>query len=98
MLDELIIRTNHHFGTIDPKNLSKIIDIQVVYGRWHPVTFGELDLKNGLININLNAPVPPEEILIHELGHYLIHFFGILLDRKQEEKLVDEWVNFLKNC
>lgn len=56
-------------GTRDVYGIAAAERIAVVFGRWHPVTYGEFDRSRREIVVNRNAPVSAERIIAHELGH-----------------------------
>lgn len=67
--------------------------LRVVYEKWFPVTIGEFDWKNKTICVNLNANVPVEKIIAHELGHFFARELN--LSRTEEENFCDEFANGL---
>ena len=93
---ELALKIIEKYDTADVFTIAKQAKITVIYENWQPVTYGEFDKKNLSIHINLNAPIEKERILAHELGHYFIHQLGFDLNKKEEEKLVQDFVNFIQ--
>jgi Zn-dependent peptidase ImmA (M78 family) len=72
--------------------LAQQAGVSVVYGRWYPTTFGEFDKKTKIISINLNALMPTEQVVLHELGHYFLDLWSVHLTKKEEENVVDGFV------
>ena len=83
------------YNTTNVFAIAKQAGIDVIYEKWQPVTYGEFDRKNKTICINLNAPLSIERILAHELGHFFIHQMDIKLDKKDEERVVEGFANFM---
>lgn len=67
--------------------------LRVVYEKWFPVTIGEFDRKNKTICVNLNANVPVEKIIAHELGHFFAQ--DLNLKKSEEEKLCEDFAKSL---
>lgn len=88
ILAQKVIKIYH---TNDILLLVERAGIRVVCERWTPVTYGEFDRKNKTISINLRAPIPPSEILAHELGHYFAHEEYPHLERMLHEKVAEEF-------
>lgn len=88
---ELAQKIINKFGTKELTLLIKRADINVIYERWQPVTFGEFDRKKNLITINLNTPFPLYEVLAHELGHYFAESEVPNLRKEFHEKIAREF-------
>lgn len=74
-----------------PSDLAKQAGCPIVFEKWHPVTYGEFDKKKRTIYINLSAPIPFEEIIAHELGHFFIQKYGYVMSRLAEEKMAKDF-------
>ena len=93
---ELALIIMEKYGTSDVFSIAKQADIKVIYEHWQPVTYGEFDKKDHSIHINLNAPIEKERILTHELGHYFIWQMRLFLSKNEEEKIVQDFANFIE--
>jgi Zn-dependent peptidase ImmA (M78 family) len=80
------------YGTTNIFEWAAKANVVICYERWYPISYGEFDKKSKKIYINLNAPIPIEAILLHELGHFFIHQAGIQTSRLTEEKIVQAFV------
>ena len=83
------------YGTTDPFLLTKLAGIKVDYARWHPVSWGEYDSHSRGICLNLNAPIPLEQVLAHELGHYFVQQLLGKSNKKEEELLASDFATGL---
>ncbi len=81
------------FNTRDVFEIAEKAGVRVVYESWFPATIGEFDRKNKRICVNLNAIVPVEKIIAHELGHFFAH--GLNLKKSEEEKFCDDFAKSL---
>lgn len=88
LLAEKIIQ---EYGNIRPTDLAQKAGCTLVFERWYPATYGEFHVKTQQIVINLNAPIPLEEVIAHELGHFFIQKYGLSMSRAAEETLVNEF-------
>ena len=93
---ELALTIIEKYGTSDVFSIAKQAHIKVIYEHWQPVTYGEFDKKDLSIHINLNAPMGKERILAHELGHYFVYQVRFNFSKKEEEKIVDDFANFIQ--
>jgi Zn-dependent peptidase ImmA (M78 family) len=80
------------YQTTNVFELAAKANLVICYEKWYPISYGEFDTKTKKIYINLNAPIPIEAILLHELGHFFVHQAGIQVSRSAEEKMVQEFV------
>ena len=81
------------FNTRDVFEIAEKAGVRVVYESWFPVTIGEFDRKNKRICVNLNANVPVEKIIAHELGHLFAQ--DLNLKKSEEEKFCDDFAKSL---
>jgi Zn-dependent peptidase ImmA (M78 family) len=93
---ELAKKTIHQFGTTDILELVQKTGATILYAHWHPTTMGEFHKKTKTIYINLNTPLEKTHIIAHELGHYLIDYFGLKMSKVDEEKVVNDFVKTLQ--
>ena len=93
---ELAQKVIEKYGTFNVFSIAQQAHIKVIYEHWQMVTYGEFDKKDLSIHINLNAPIDKERILVHELGHYFIHQFGVDLNKIEEEKMVQDFTDFMQ--
>lgn len=91
-LTQLVVE---QYSTMDPFLLAELAGIKVDYARWHPISWGEYDSRSRSICLNLNAPIPLEQILAHELGHYFVQQFLGKNNRKEEELLASDFATGL---
>lgn len=84
------------FGTRSILQLCQIAKINIRYEKWNPTTLGEFDRKNNTICLNLNAALPPYQILAHEIGHYFIHQKNIQLSRAEEEIVASTFAEYFQ--
>lgn len=96
MGNELAQTISEQFGTKNIEELCQIANITVRYEKWNPVTLGEFDRKHNTICINLNAQIPPADILAHEVGHYFIFQKNIKLSRAEEEIMVTAFARYFQ--
>ncbi len=92
---ELAQKISAQYKTTDVFELSKQAGVTLIFEKWHPSTIGEFDKKTKEIRINLNATVPKERIIAHELGHFFLNEMQGNYTRQEEETIVEEFVNTL---
>jgi Zn-dependent peptidase ImmA (M78 family) len=92
---ELAQKVVAKYATTDVLAIAKLLNINVMYEKWHPSTVGEFDKKTKTICINLNAEMPPLSILAHELGHYFLNEMNTRFERNEEEIIVEAFANAL---
>lgn len=85
------------FATRDPFELALRAGVKITYAHWYPVTWGEFDQRSTSICLNLAAPIPPAEILAHELGHYFSNLETPKRSKLEEEKMAEEFAEALLN-
>jgi Zn-dependent peptidase ImmA (M78 family) len=78
-------KVRSQYQSSDPQLLAQKAGLRVQYGTWHPCTWGEYDARTQFITINTNAPIPLNEVLLHELGHYFLRLNGFVGSREMEE-------------
>jgi len=81
------------FNTRDVLEIVEKVGLRLIYEKWFPVTIGEFDWKNKTICVNLNAYVPVEKIIAHELGHFFAR--DLNLEKAEEEKFCDDFAESL---
>ncbi len=81
------------FNTRDVFEIVEKVGLSLIYKKWFPVTIGEFDWKNKTISVNLNASVPVEKIIAHELGHFFAR--DLNLEKAEEEKFCDDFAESL---
>lgn len=87
--NELARQLIKQYGTTDVEELARRAGVTVRYQRWMPVTYGEYYPKSRTICVNLNAPIPPQEVLAHELGHFFADVNGYKLNRTAHEQFAE---------
>jgi Zn-dependent peptidase ImmA (M78 family) len=85
------------YQTTDVFELSKQAGVTLIFEKWHPSTIGEFDKKTKEIRINLNAKMPQERIIAHELGHFFLNEMQGNYTRHEEEAIVEEFVRAFKS-
>ncbi len=93
---DLALSVIEQYGTNDVVEISQKVSVTIYYERWEAVTYGEYNRKKESIHINLNAPIPINEILAHELGHYFIHRLDNQWTKEEEEKIVEEFAQTIR--
>jgi Zn-dependent peptidase ImmA (M78 family) len=82
-------------GVSDAFALAKALGVVVQKGQWFPITHGEFDRRTQVITLNERSPVPIEQILAHELGHWWLHTQQIRLPLAEEERWVRDFAQYL---
>lgn len=60
-----------------PSEIASMLGLAIDYGSWFPVTAGEFDGSSETITVNVRADADPEEVIAHELGHFLLSWLGV---------------------
>lgn len=67
---DLALKVIEQYPISDIEELARQAGCTIIYEKWHLTTWGEFHKKTNTIYVNLNAPIPKEHIIAHELGHF----------------------------